>query len=190
MAAPVEQLPDSAPFPLFFLPNFLGILFAWILESCHVESLLQGLLHAKAHRFCLLGWGVFAVANVGSFLGGSVVLARIQYNVKLPNLYATPSDKKGHVQFNTIQRSHQNFVETYAAVVLVVFFTAFVAERPNVAGLMLVWISVGRILYAIGYSKNITDRIGGQLLAIFTMSIGVGYGVLIGCSAFGWDLME
>lgn len=188
---PREQLPDTAPLLLFFLPNFLGILLATGLEKLHLETLLQGTwVGSPVNRYCWLAWGVFAAANVNSFLGGRVVRARVQYNVKLPHLYAANAPNQNGIQFDCVQRSHQNFIETYAQVVLVTLFTAFVADRPNTAGGMLLLICLGRVLYALGYSRNISDRMAGQLLAIFTMSIGVGYAFLIGCSGLGWNIMN
>ena len=56
--------------------------------------------------------------------------------------------------------------------------------------MMQLLISMGRIMYAIGYKDNIVNRIGGGLLASFTMSIGVGYALLVGATAFGWNLMD
>jgi glutathione S-transferase len=190
--APTEQLPDPAPMPLFFLPNFLGIVFALTLERFSFEKFLAGLLHKDAHRFGILGLGVFAIANVNSFLGGSVVLARIEHNVKLPNLYADSSkgDETKAILFNCVQRGHQNFLETFPLLILSVLFTAFIADRPNIAGFMLLVVSISRVIYAIGYKSNITSRMGGQLLAIFTKSIGIGYGFLVGATAFGIQLLQ
>lgn len=190
--APTEQLPDSAPMPTFFLPNFLGILFALTLEKFSFENFLAKLIHDKAHRFGLLGLGVFAIANANSYLAGSVVLARIEYNVKLPNLYADTSkgDETKAILFNCVQRGHQNFLESFPQLILAVLFTAFVAERPNVAGFMLLIVSICRIFYAVGYKSNITSRMGGQLVAIFTMSIGIGYGFLVGATIFGIQLLD
>lgn len=187
--APKERLPDSAPFPTFFLPNFLGILFALGLESWNVEQAIENMMSENANKYSLLGLGLFAVSNVISYLGGSVILARIQYNVKLPNLYATGNDKNA-IEFNCVQRGHQNFIETYAHVVLTVLFTAMVADRPNIAGFMLLVIAACRIQYAMGYKSNIINRMTGQLIAVFTMSIGTGYGFLVGVSAFEWILIE
>jgi len=182
-----EQLPDEAPLPTFFLPNILGILFAFGLEAMNVESTLRNLVSAKAHPYALLGLGVFAIANTNSYLGGSVVVARIRYGVKLPNLYATSKDKDG-VAFNCVQRGHQNFLETYAQLVLSVLFVATL--RPNIAGVMLLVVAIARVFYARSYRTDIPSRIGPLLIAMFTMSIGVGYGFLLGLTAFGVQVLE
>ena len=185
-----EQLPDPAPFPTFFMPNFLGAVFAYGLESFNAEKLIGNyVLSNTAHRYALLGLGVFAIAMTNSYLGGSVVLARLQYNVKLPNLYSTSKDKDG-VAFNCVQRGHQNFIETYAQVVLSALFVALIVPRPNIAGMMLITIAIARVLYAKSYRTNIPSRIGPLLIAIFTMSIGVGYGFLLALSMFGIQIIN
>lgn len=112
-AAPVEILPDPAPPALFYLPNFIRILLACSMEYFDVEDKLESSLPIGAHKYCLFGLGVFGMANIASFLGGSVVLARIEYDVKLSNLYADKRDNKNAVQFNCIQRGHQNFLENF-----------------------------------------------------------------------------
>ncbi len=185
-----EQLPDDpGSFVVFFLPNFFGILFALLLERYQIESILRDrLLSDDAHKYSLLGIGIFAIANANSYLAGSVVMARIKYGVKLPSLYAAKTHNKNATTFNIIQRSHQNFVEQYAQIVMSVLFTGLVADRPSIAGMMLVVISISRVLYAVGYSKDIKSRTGGVLLSMFTSSIGVGYGALIGITALGINL--
>jgi uncharacterized MAPEG superfamily protein len=194
---PQEKLPDPAPMSTFFLPNFLGIAFALGMEKLGMEQLLNNLLARDAHPYCLLGLGVFLIANANSFLGGSVVCARIAYDVKLPNLYAstTTTDddktkKANAVLFNCIQRGHQNFIENYAQLVLSVLFTALVANRPNVAGLILIVVAICRVLYGIRYRIDVDSRIGPLLLAMFSMSIGVGYGFLVALSGLGIQMLK
>jgi uncharacterized MAPEG superfamily protein len=190
--APQEQLPDLAPLPTFFLPNFLGIAFALAMEKLAVEQRLGNLLAEDAHPCCLLGLGTFAIANCNSFLGGIVVRARIDYGVKLPNLYADSNkdDNKNAVLFNCIQRGHQNFLETYAQVVLSILFMALVVDRPNIAGMILLIVAVCRVFYAIRYQRDVSSRIGPLLLAMFSTSVGIGYGFLVGMSAFGFQLLR
>lgn len=187
-----EQLPDDpGTFALFFLPNFLGILFAFALEHFSIESFLRDtVLPVDANRYSLLGIGIFAIANVNSYLAGSVVMARISYGVKLPNLYAAKTHVKNATDFNIIQRCHQNFLEQYAQLVLGVIFTAFVAERPITAGVTLIIVSLCRVWYAWGYRRDIKSRTGGILVSMFTSSVGVGYGALVGLSAFGVHVLK
>ena len=119
---PTEILPDRPPFMVFFLPNLWAILLAWMMERVGLEDVFNSHLTAEAavhHRYALLGLACFALANVQSYLSGCVVCARNDYNVKLPNLYAnynnndndSAQSKANAIQFNCIQRGHQNFVE-------------------------------------------------------------------------------
>ena len=187
-----EQLPDDpGSFAVFFMPNFVGLLLAFLLENFHVESKILSVLPADAHKHCLLGLGIFAIANANSYLAGSVVMARIEYNVKLPNLYASKThNSKNATSFNIVQRAHQNFLEQYSQIVLGVLFTALVADRPNISGVMLLIISICRLSYAWGYSKDIKSRMGGVLLSMFISSIGIGYGALISFTLFGVKILK
>jgi len=108
---PTEILPEPAPFFVFFLPNFWGILFAAVFEYVGLEERIVAMLPASSHPFALLGFSLFVLANVASYLSGCVVCARIKYDVKLPNLYADKRENKDAVMFNCIQRGHQNFLE-------------------------------------------------------------------------------
>lgn len=116
---PIEILPDRPPFIVFFLPNLWAILLAWVMERFGLEDILNNDNNQVAqHRYAFLGLACFALANVHSYLSGCVVCARNDYNVKLPNLYANYKDgdnsaqsKADAIQFNCIQRGHQNFVE-------------------------------------------------------------------------------
>jgi hypothetical protein len=188
MAHPEETLPDPAPLPTFFLPNILGIGFALAMEKLGLEQFLRSFFAKESHPYCLLGLGIFAVANCNSYLGGSVVRARIEYGVKLPNLYASKNENKNAVSFNCVQRGHQNFLENYAQLALFVLFTALVANRPNTAGMILIVVSACRVLYAMQYRLDITSRIGPFLGVILATNIGVGYAFLVGVSAFGIHL--
>ena len=62
------------------------------------------------------GWVVLG-AGIGSIvtnivLSAPVMKARKELDVPLPNLYATPGVHKHADEFNRIQRSHQNYLET------------------------------------------------------------------------------
>ena len=65
------------------------------------------------------------------------------------------------------------------------FFTAIIAERPNVAGVLLILVSVARVFYARGYKSNIVDRFPFFLFAQFAGSVGIGYGLLVALSGCG-----
>lgn len=183
---PDEKVPDAAPLPLFFLPNFLGVLFAYAVEAFRVEERLQTLLPTISQPNGLLGLGIFALYNVNSFLAGSVVNAKAKYGVKNPNLYALKSENKDAVAFNVIQRGHQNFLEQLPHIILSTWVISVLVERPNVAGLLLLIIGAARILYALAYrSSDIQARIGPMLLSQFSMAVGIGYSALLGLSIIG-----
>ena len=64
--------------------------------------------------------------------------------------------------------------------------TALLAERPNIAGLMLLVVTLARILFARGYkSRNIEARFPFFLLGQFAASVGVGYAALLALSIVG-----
>ena len=63
--------------------------------------------------------------------------------------------------------------------------TGIMADRPNVAGCMLLVIALCRYLYAVGYaSDNIGNRFIPFLVGTFATSVGVGYAAWIGLSLF------
>jgi glutathione S-transferase len=190
-SVPEEKVPDPAPLFAFFAPNFLGILFALGMERFQAESKLSSLLPEGSHPFALLGLGAFVLLNVNSYLAGSVVLARIEYGVKLPNLYATKEECKNATLFNTIQRSHQNFLEHFPQLVLSLLIMNTIFKRPHVSGLVLLMVSFGRIAYALGYqSKNVNNRLFGILLSIWGMAIGTGYAGIAALTLFGINLTD
>lgn len=182
---PQERLPDTAPPAVFLiLPHLIGILLAWFLERCNVESTLQSLFSPSAHPYSLMGLGVIVLSMANSYLGGRVVNARVEYDVKLPNLYA-PSSNKHATSFNCIQRGHQHLLEQYGILVMSVLTAGVLAQRPNIAGCMLFVVSACRILFAIGYSDDISSRMPPFMLIVFTTNIGVGYGFWMAITAFG-----
>ena len=109
---PAETLPGSVPhFIIFFLPNLWGFLLAFLFEAVQLEDKIGSWMPPSAHPHALFGLSLFVLFNVGSYLSGCVVCARLEYNVKLPNLYAQKSENKHAVLFNCVQRRHQNFLE-------------------------------------------------------------------------------
>jgi hypothetical protein len=66
-----------------------------------------------------------------------------------------------------------------------IFFTAVIADRPNIAGAMTILVAFGRLLDGMGYARDIKARFPPFLMAQFVAAIGVGYGALMGMSAVG-----
>lgn len=116
---PTEILPDPVPhFIIFHLPHFWGTIAAYLLEYMQVEQFLaSNVVTHSGHRYALMGIGFVVLANVASYLTGCVACARLEYNVKLPNLYADKSTNKHATIFNCIQRGHQNFMENLPQIV-------------------------------------------------------------------------
>ena len=115
---PTEKLPSQVPhFIIFHLPHFFGTLIAGAFEYIGLEDILTGLLPDKGHRYAFFGIGLVVIANLNSYLTGCVAVARLDYNVKLPNLYANKAENKNAVLFNCIQRGHQNFMESFPQIV-------------------------------------------------------------------------
>mmetsp|Transcript_649 Transcript_649/g.944 ORF Transcript_649/g.944 Transcript_649/m.944 type:complete len:145 (-) Transcript_649:204-638(-) len=92
-----------------------------------------------------------------------VMKARKKYGVEYPNLYALETNKHKK-EFDSTQRGHQNFLENWAPVVIVMILNGLVYPKLS-AGLGLTWV-VGRVLYSIGYStKGPSGRMAGALIA-------------------------
>jgi len=92
----------------------VAALLEWLQVGLRLE---RQLLSSSCHPYALLGMGMVAVASVASYLSGCVACARLEFGIKLPNLYANKAEHKHAVLFNCIQRSHQNFLENFPQVV-------------------------------------------------------------------------
>ncbi|KAH9068543.1 hypothetical protein Ae201684P_004249 [Aphanomyces euteiches] len=98
---------------------------------------------------------IVLTAFVNFWAGMKVGAARKKYNIKYPQMYAEKGDKNC-IEFNCVQRAHQNMVENLA-----VFLSLLVASsiyRPMwaaVAGLIRV---LGFIVYVISYSSGVPEK--------------------------------
>ena len=124
---------------------------------------------------------VTAAALMTQYLAVKVALARREFKVPYPAMYAEGTNKDA-TQFNCIQRSHQNTLE-YLPNVLALEM-AMGLKFPVVAGsLGLAWV-IGRLIYAAGYSSGDPAKRGpGSLIA------GVIYLGLIGGSGLAGLVM-
>jgi glutathione S-transferase len=96
------------------------------------------------------------------FLTVQVAKARGKYDVKYPNLYAPESNKNADA-FNSIQRAHQNTLESLPLVLSTMFATGLV--YPLASALCgSIWVG-GRFLYGLGYAANGPKgrQIGGMI---------------------------
>ncbi|XP_013416665.1 microsomal glutathione S-transferase 3 [Lingula anatina] len=78
------------------------------------------------------------------WLGINVGKARKKHEVPLPQMYSDRDQK-----FNCIQRAHQNMLESYPYV-LVLLLLGGIKQPVIAAAAGSIWI-VGRVLYALGY---------------------------------------
>lgn len=113
------------------------------------------------YGYCIMVVGLSGIVNIfGSY---KVVSARKRYNVKYPNLYAP----EGHAhanEFNCVQRSHQNTLETMPLVNVCVAMGGFVYPKAfAVCG--AIW-CFGRFLYIYDYSRgNPASRVTGAVIS-------------------------
>ena len=99
---------------------------------------------------------------MNAFLVVRVAKARKLYDVQYPNLYA-PAGHKYAMEFNSVQRAHQNTLESMSTVItqmLVVglFYPVFAAACGGL------W-TLGRIVYGIGYAFGPDKRVYGGLIS-------------------------
>ena len=133
---------------------------------------------------------MFAVLSASFFmnyyLSYNVISARKKYGVEYPALYA-PSCHKFEHQFNSVQRAHQNTLETYAVTMLQMCLNGIVYPVTS-AIFGGVWV-LGRILFGGGYSKyGPAGRHGGSILSalgsvpLLIMSMKITYDLIRKCS--------
>mmetsp|Transcript_1144 Transcript_1144/g.2701 ORF Transcript_1144/g.2701 Transcript_1144/m.2701 type:complete len:152 (+) Transcript_1144:99-554(+) len=105
------------------------------------------------------GWVVLG-AGIGSIvtnmvLSGPVMKARKDLDVPLPNLYATPGVHKHADEFNRIQRSHQNYLETIDSYIAMTLLGGLKHPIACAAGTVLYY--AGALLYQKGYIDKSLD---------------------------------
>jgi glutathione S-transferase len=124
---------------------------------------------------------VFAVLSASFFmnyyLSYNVISARKKYGVEYPALYA-PSCHKFEIQFNSVQRAHQNTLEIYAATMLQMCLNGMVYPVTS-AIFGGIWV-LGRIIFGAGYSRygpagrgvgSLVTALGSVPLLIISMKI-------------------
>jgi len=88
---------------------------------------------------------------MNTFLTVQVINARKLYNVTYPLLYAPESHEKAE-KFNSVQRAHQNTLETYSLVMVGMFACGL--KHPITSAVCGMIYSVGRIIYGYGYATG------------------------------------
>ena len=90
-----------------------------------------------------------------TYLGGKVIAAREKYGVKLPTMYA-PGTTPDEVKFNSVQRGHQQALETYPQF-LALSLVAGLAFPLTTAVEGALW-CVARFAWAEGYATGDPDN--------------------------------
>ena len=100
----------------------------------------------------MVGAGSFIVTTM---MGGPVMAARKKYDVKYPNLYATPGFHKEADAFNRVQRGHQNMYESLSSVMAMTLLGGLKYPKLNAAGFALYLL--GSYFYLKGYADTTLD---------------------------------
>jgi len=85
------------------------------------------------------------------YLAFMVMGARKKYKVEYPALYADASIKD-HEKFNCVQRAHQNTLENFASVQILMIVNGLVFPEAS-AILGLIWV-FARVAYGYGYANH------------------------------------
>eukprot|EP00992_Anisonema_acinus_P001576 TRINITY_DN10498_c0_g2_i2.p2 TRINITY_DN10498_c0_g2~~TRINITY_DN10498_c0_g2_i2.p2 ORF type:complete len:142 (-),score=41.95 TRINITY_DN10498_c0_g2_i2:51-476(-) len=111
--------------------------------------------------YVVLVVGLSWVMNI--FLIVQVAQARKRYNVQYPNLYA-PAGHKNAAAFDSVQRAHQNTLENFAPLQLLMVLSGLVFPR-QAASFGLLWV-VARVIYGAGYAwAGPRGRMAGAILS-------------------------
>merc|ERR1711935_70876 len=120
-----------------------------------------------------------------AFLVIQVVVARKKYGVQYPALYA-PQGHKNETEFNSVQRAHQNTLENWASIQILMILNGLVNPR-YAAGFGAVWV-VGRVIYGFGYATGgptgrrmggIVSHLGDFPLLLMTFHTGASMAGLV-----------
>lgn len=115
------------------------------------------------HICSYVAGSIAATGLVSQFLAVRVAVARKTYGVEYPALYADGNSDDA-IQFNCIQRSHQNMLEYLPNALASQLVMGLVF--PKVAGIMGASWALARLVYAAGYSTGDPDkRIPGNIFA-------------------------
>lgn len=103
----------------------------------------------------------------------NVVKARKQYGIKYPALYA-PDGHPHAESFNSVQRAHQNTLENWAPVQILMAFNGILYPK-FAASCGMIW-AFGRIVYGYGYAKGGPDgrMVGGLLSHLGDLPLLIG----------------
>lgn len=122
------------------------------------------------YGYCVLGVGGFWVMNLIHM--GFVAHARKKYDVKYPNLYA-PHGHKSKLEFDCIQRAHQNLLENLPMMTIAVLINGVMF--PRWAAISAAGWTLCRLVYLYGYMTGPDKRVlGGGLAHLFDFPMYIG----------------
>jgi glutathione S-transferase len=129
---------------------------------------------------------VFGVLGGSFFMNGYlvylVISARKKYGVEYPTLYA-PESHKYAKEFNSVQRAHQNTLESYALVMLQMCVVGLV--YPITAAACGALFCVGRCIYGYGYA---TGGPNGRYVGSIIFHLG-DFPLFIMCLKIAYDMV-
>lgn len=106
------------------------------------------------YGWVILGAGIGNFVT-GQYMAGAIMSARKKFDVKYPNLYATPGYHKKADDFNRYQRGHQNYIENIGPYVTLAMLGGLKYPIANAIGSVLYM--VGSVLYLKGYVDTSLD---------------------------------
>eukprot|EP00929_Paragymnodinium_shiwhaense_P082958 TRINITY_DN439_c0_g1_i1.p1 TRINITY_DN439_c0_g1~~TRINITY_DN439_c0_g1_i1.p1 ORF type:complete len:144 (-),score=32.13 TRINITY_DN439_c0_g1_i1:164-595(-) len=110
---------------------------------------MSGFVLPQDYGYVVLSHCFSWVSN--TYLVANVVMARKKYDVQYPALYA-PEGHKYAKEFNCVQRAHQNTLENWAPVQLLMAFNGILYPK-FAAACGALW-ALGRIIYGRGYANG------------------------------------
>jgi len=118
------------------------------------------------------------------WMGVKVGLARKQYGIKYPKLYADSSDGDAGHKFNCVQRGHQNTLENLPWALAFCGVTSVFYPATGAAFLGL-W-NFGRVFYMKGYSTGDPDKRNSGASVISYIGL---LGAIGTCCKLAYDLL-
>ena len=115
------------------------------------------------------------------YLISIVIKSRKQYGVEYPTLYL-PADHKDAFSYNSTQRAHQNTLEMWSSVQVMMVITGIV--YPVVSAVLgAVWV-LGRVIYGFSYSAGGPEK---RIIGTFISHLG-DFPLIILCFVSVWKV--
>ena len=128
--------------------------------------------------FAVLG----ASCSMNFYLMVNVVMARKKYDIQYPALYA-PAGHKYEKEFNSVQRAHQNTLESLGPVMLQMMACGL--KHPITAATCGALYVLGRVIYGYGYAKGGPE---GRMAGGIITHLG-DWPLMFMCCKIGYDMI-